>query len=218
MTLSFEPAADPLAAMVTSLRTRYGFADERVMAAMRRVWRDRFLPEARRLSDDPFGDHPVQIGWGQTVSQPYIVAVMTSWLTVRAGMRVLEVGTGSGYQAAVLAEMGAEVDSVERVPELAEWARQALDAEGYGRVRVHLSDGYGGWPDRAPYEGVLLACAPASVPTALRDQLADGGRLVGPVGVEMQQLVRVHRRGTVFDEEYGIGVRFVPMVPTGKPA
>ena len=216
MTLPAESASDPCVAMVELLRTRYGFVDGRVMAAMRRVRRDRFVPERCRLSDDPFGDHPVQIGRDQTVSQPYIVALMTSWLDVRAGMRVLEVGTGSGYQAAVLAELGAEVNSVERIPELAKWARQALDAEGYGRVRVHVGDGYAGWPEGAPYEGIILTCAPAAIPAALLDQLADGGGLVGPIGLEMQHLVRIRRQGSSFEEACGIGVRFVPMVPVGR--
>jgi len=204
--------------MVAILRSRYGFADEPVLEAMRRVRRDRFIPESGRLSADPFGDYPVQIGWGQTVSQPFIVACMTSWLLVRPGMRVLEIGTGSGYQAAILAELGAEVHTVERIPELADWARRVLVAEGYARVSVHLGDGYGGWPAAAPYEGILLACAPLSVPDTLFAQLAEGGRLVAPVGSEVQQLIRVRRCGSFLGEERGIGVRFVPMVPAGRPA
>jgi protein-L-isoaspartate(D-aspartate) O-methyltransferase len=202
---------DPRCAeMLRVLRERYGVADERVLGAMATVRRDRFIPPPD--VSDPFGDHPIAIGYDQTISQPFIVAHMTSLLGIMPGEHVLEVGTGSGYQCAVLSAAGADVDTVERIPELAEWARKTLVVEGFGSVRVHVCDGAAGWPGGAPYDGIIVTCAAPDVPPALVDQLAEDGRLVAPVGEFEQRLVRiVKRRGEIHREE-GISVRFVPLV------
>jgi protein-L-isoaspartate(D-aspartate) O-methyltransferase len=203
--------ADERAAMVDHIR-RYGGIDVGVLDAMSRVRRHRFVPEAHRGPDD-YGDHPKPIGQGQTISQPYIVAYMTQLLGVRPGLRVLEIGTGSGYQAAVLAEMGADVWTIEIVPELADHARAALEAEGYGRVRVRAGDGYKGWPEDAPFEAILATCAPEDVPAELVRQLADGGRFILPVGPAFnQRIVILRKRGSEIVRQDDLPVRFVPMV------
>lgn len=201
------------ALMLRLLEEHYRVSDRRILEAMGRVRRDRFIPEHGPL--DPFGDHPLPIGHDQTISQPFIVAHMTGMLGVRQGDRVLEIGTGSGYQAAVLCALGAEVDTVERIPELAEWARGVLAAEGFGSVRVHVGDGADGWPPGAPYDGIIVTCAPPELPRALLEQLRDGGRLVAPVGSISQRLVRIVNREGELTSEDGIFVRFVPMV-SGK--
>ena len=160
------------------LRAR-GIRDERVLAAMGAVPRELFVPEPVR--ERSYEDIALPIGGGQTISQPYMVALICSSLRLRGGERVLDVGTGSGYQAAVLAEMGAEVHSIERVPELAVQAREALDTAGYAdRVRVHIGDGTRGLPEEAPFAGIAVAAAAPDVPPSLYDQLAEGGRLVVP--------------------------------------
>lgn len=191
---------------------RHGLRDRRVLAAMRAVPRHRFIPESHRGSD-VYGDHPLPIGHGQTISQPYIVAYMTHRLDVTPGDRVLEVGTGCGYQAAILAELGAEVFSVERVRALSEYAARALSSCGYDSVHLAVGDGSEGLPEEAPFDGILAACAPAEVPEALRAQLSpQGGRLIMPVGRGAQRLVMVTRHGDEFSREKDIWVRFVPMV------
>jgi len=209
-----EDWADARERMLDTLRW-HGIRDERILAAMRAVPRHRFIPALYRL-DDAYGDHPCSIGHGQTISQPFIVAYMSALLEVRPGMRVLEVGTGCGYQAAVLAELGAQVFTLERVAALAAYAREALAACGYGAVQVRVADGYLGWPEEAPFDGILAACAAPAVPEALVAQLADGGRLVLPVGTEPQQLVVVRRYGQRIEQHGDLWVRFVPMVP-GPP-
>lgn len=200
--------------MLDTLRW-HGIRDERVLAAMRAVPRHRFVPPPYR-SFDAYGDHPCSIGHGQTISQPFIVAYMSLLLQTAPGLRVLEVGTGCGYQAAVLAELGAQVFTVERVTALAEYAREALAACGYGQVQVRVADGYLGWPEEAPFDGILAACAAPTVPAALVAQIADGGRLVLPVGGEPQRLVIVRRHGDTTAQSDDLWVRFVPMVP-GPP-
>ncbi len=197
--------------MLATLR-RHGVCDERILAAMRVVPRHRFIPPGYR-GRDAYGDHPCPIGYGQTISQPYIVAYMCGLLEVRPGMRVLEVGCGCGYQAAVLAELGAEVFTIERVAPLAEYARKALAECGCGSVRVRVGDGSLGWPEEAPFEGILAACAAPAIPPALVEQLGDGGRLVLPVGTEPQRLVVARRRGRDIEQAEDLWVRFVPMVP-----
>jgi len=192
------------------LRAR-DITDARVIAAMERVPRDAFVPE--EYGDEAFADGPVPIGFGQTISQPYVVAWMTQALDVRAGQRVLEVGTGSGYQAAILAELGADVWSIEIVPELAARASAALASQGYHRVHLRVGSGYDGWPEAAPFDKIILTAAPADVPQALIDQLADGGRLVAPVGTsEWQVLVVIERAGDRVTRREAMPVRFVPMV------
>ena len=187
-----------------------GIRDERVLAAMRRVPRHRFAPDL-----DPeraYEDRPHPIGEGQTISQPYIVALMSELARVGPGCRVLEVGTGSGYQAAVLAEMGCTVYTIEIVEPLAAQAKEILEAEGYAdRVHGRAGDGYRGWPDQAPFDAVLVTAAAPRVPQPLLDQLRVGGRLVIPVG-EPWQTLEVHVRTEEGFERYGgSAVRFVPM-------
>ncbi len=198
------------AEMVAVLRA-YGIRDERVLEAMSRVRRHRFFPGRPPPPQLAYGDHPCPIACGQTISQPFIVAFMTAALAPAPGKRVLEIGTGSGYQAAVLAELGAHVHTVERHPFLAAHAARVLAEEGYGSVRVRCADGYEGWRDEAPFDGILVTCAPPRLPEALTAQLAEGGVLVAPVGVGVQRLLRVRRAGGRLSAEDLMGVRFVPM-------
>ena len=186
----------------------------RVMAAIVRVPRHRFVP----ASDHPFAyiNRPLSIGHGQTISQPYIVAIMTDLLDLKEDDRVLEIGCGSGYQAAVLAEMTGEVYSVEVVPELAEEARTRLARLNYANVHIRVGDGYEGWPDLAPFDAIIVTSAPPSIPEALVEQLKPGGRLVIPVGSagDTQTLYRCERTSVGQLECSGtLPVAFVPMVP-----
>jgi protein-L-isoaspartate(D-aspartate) O-methyltransferase len=187
-----------------------GVRDARVLEAMERVPRERFLPEQSR--GEAHHDHPVPIGHGQTISQPYIVGYMTEALRVEAGHRVLEVGTGCGYQTAVLAEIARDVYSVEVIEPLAQAARRTLDALDYTNVHIRVGDGHQGWPEFAPYDRILVAAAAESVPPALVDQLADTGILVIPVGVWRQELHVLQRHGDRLDLLATLGVRFVPLV------
>jgi protein-L-isoaspartate(D-aspartate) O-methyltransferase len=184
-----------------------------VLAAMRKVPRHRFVPEFSQAW--AYTDGPLPIGEGQTISQPFIVALMTELIGPKKEMRVLEVGTGSGYQAAVLAECVGEVDTIEVVPSLGHRAEAVLRDLGYKNIRLRIGDGYEGWPERAPYDAILLTAAPPrEVPRPLLDQLKVGGRLVAPVGREYQNLVRYTRTDTGLKREVLDPVRFVPM--TGK--
>lgn len=190
-----------------------GIDDPLVVEAMRRVHREAFVPDS--LRDAAYEDGPLPIGAGQTISQPYIVALMTDALELRGGERVLDIGTGSGYAAAVLACIAADVFTIERIPELAERARKNLVAEGFDNVRVRCGDGTLGWPDEAPFDGITVAAGAPAVPDALKHQLAVGGHLVIPVGSEhiSQALMRVTR---VSEDEFRTenlgGVRFVPLL------
>lgn len=188
-----------------------GVRDPRVLEAMRRVPRERFvLPEYR---DRAFEDGPLPIGKGQTISQPYIVALMTELLELAGTERVLEVGTGSGYQTAVLAELAAEVYTVEIFPELAEGARLLLEELGYRNVWFRVGDGTEGWPEHAPYDRILLTAAPQRFPEALGEQLALGGWAVAPIGGGFAQELQILRRTEKgLETEHSIGVRFVPML------
>jgi protein-L-isoaspartate(D-aspartate) O-methyltransferase len=200
--------------VATQIEAR-GVADAAVLEAMRRVPRHLFVPEAERPG--AYDDTPLPIGYGQTISQPFIVAYMTDLLDAGPGLRVLEIGTGSGYQAAVLADVGCEVYSIEIVPELAERARRTLAELGYARVQVRHGDGYLGWPEEAPFDRVILTAAPPAVPDALIEQLAVGGVLIAPVGGQLEQMLTIVRKteaGPVTRET--IPVRFVPMVPGGS--
>ncbi len=190
-----------------------GITNKAVLTAMTKVPRHRFvLPLWRGLA---YSDGPLPIGEDQTISQPYIVAWMTELISPTKQMRVLEIGTGSGYQAAVLAECVAEVDSIEVVANLRRQAEARLREHGYRNVRVRIGDGYGGWPERAPYDAILLTAAPPKeVPKPLLDQLKPGGRLVAPVGRGFQRMVRITRTETGFKTETLDPVMFVPM--TGK--
>lgn len=193
--------------MVQQLRFRYGIRDERVLAVMERVPRHRYIPELLR-GEDAYDDHPCPIGFGQTISQPYIVAYMTQTLAVQSGEKVLEIGTGSGYQTAVLAGLGAEVYSIERIPELAEHARRQL-GEG---VHLRCGDGTFGWPEEAPFDVIIGTCAPSEVPPALVAQLGEGGRMMLPVGNVVQQLMLFLKRNGRIQRTPDQSVRFVPMV------
>jgi protein-L-isoaspartate(D-aspartate) O-methyltransferase len=197
-------------AMVRTQLERRDIQDRHVLAAMRQVPRHRFVPERQR--EQAYDDHPLPIGFGQTISQPYIVAIMTQLAMVRPGDRVLEIGTGSGYQAAVLAEMGAEVYGVEIVESLGTEASRLLDELGYATAHVQIGDGYDGLPELAPFAAILVAAAPPEIPTPLEQQLAVGGRLVAPVGRGFQDLTVVHRRGDDLERRRVLPVRFVPMV------
>jgi protein-L-isoaspartate(D-aspartate) O-methyltransferase len=200
-------------AMVQEQLRRGGIRDPVVLAAMEKVPRHRFVPaDLRELA---YEDGPLPIGHGQTISQPYIVALMTELIEPKKTMRVLEIGTGSGYQAAVLGECVGEVDSIEVVPELGRAAAALLKEMGYRNVHVKIGDGYEGWPDRAPFDAILLTAAPPEhVPRPLLEQLKIGGRLVAPVGRGVQDLVRIRRTEKGFDREVIAPVQFVPM--TGK--
>jgi protein-L-isoaspartate(D-aspartate) O-methyltransferase len=197
--------------MVELIRAR-GIVDDRVLHAISNVRRHAFIPSEYRDIADSYGDHPCPIGHGQTISQPYIVAYMSAAIAVGLGDRILEIGTGSGYQAAILAELGAEVYSIEIVPELAAHARAALQSEGYGNVRIKTGDGYKGWPEHAPYDAVIVTCAPHDVPPALVEQLADKGRLIVPVGSFTQDLILFEKVDGRLQRLAEIPVRFVPMV------
>ena len=189
-----------------------GVSNAPVLDAMRKVPRHRFVPPGARGS--AYGDYPLPIGKGQTISQPYIVALMTSVVEPRPGMKVLEIGTGSGYQAAVLAECVDQVYTIEIVPELGRQAASLLEELGYDNVHVRVGDGFDGWPGEAPFDAVVVTAAPDEIPQPLLDQLAVGGRLVIPVGVYAQELVLVTRTEDGFDRKKVTDVRFVPM--TGK--
>lgn len=204
------------AAMVREQIEARGMRDTRVLAALRNVPRQRFVPEAYRPR--AFDDAPLPIGRGQTISQPYVVAVMTQELQPEPGDRVLEIGTGSGYQAAVLAGLVARVYTIEIVPELAAGARATLAALGIENVEVFTGDGYRGLPGHAPFDGILVTAAPREVPQPLLDQLAVGGRLVAPVGGADQELRVLTRSADGIRSEALFPVRFVPLVRGGSEA
>jgi protein-L-isoaspartate(D-aspartate) O-methyltransferase len=188
-----------------------GVRDARVLDAMLKVDRALFVPWEEQSS--AYEDHPLPIGQGQTISQPYIVAFMTELLRPRPADRLLEIGTGSGYQTAILAEVVAEVHSVEIVASLGRRASERLAGMGYRNVHVHLGDGTLGWPSAAPYDGIIVTAAPATVPVALTEQLRAGGRLVIPVGASYDQMLRVIEKkadGTLHEHDE-FAVRFVPM-------
>ena len=184
--------------------------DPRVLEAIGRVPRHLFVPEALRANAHE--DRPLSIGFGQTISQPYIVAFMTQALDVDPAHRVLEIGTGCGYQTAVLAELAREVFTIEIVPELAARAARMLADQGYANVHVRAGDGYAGWPDEAPFDRILAAAAPADVPPALEEQLAEDGVLVLPVGGWHQEIRVVQKRHGRLQSRDVLPVRFVPMV------
>jgi protein-L-isoaspartate(D-aspartate) O-methyltransferase len=199
--------------MVEHQLERRGIADPLVLAAMGKVPREAFVPP--ELADEAYADGPLPIGEGQTISQPYIVALMTEALELRGGERVLEIGAGSGYAAAVLAEIAAELFTVERHARLAEEAAARLAGLGYDHVQVRVGDGSRGWPEHAPYEAIVVAAGAPEVPEALKEQLAVGGRLVIPVGRgrTLQDLLRLRRLSeTEYQREELGGVRFVPLV------
>jgi len=190
-----------------------GVKDLRVLRAMRKIPREHFLDGASR--ERAYEDRPLSIGHGQTISQPYIVARMAELAGIGPDDKVLEVGAGSGYQTAVLAELGRKIYAVDIVPALCAHARKRLSELGIGNVEVECFDGSNGWPDHAPYDAILVAAGAPKVPVILLGQLAPGGRFVGPIGArDSQRLVRIVRRGDDFETEYDISVRFVDL--TGR--
>jgi protein-L-isoaspartate(D-aspartate) O-methyltransferase len=191
-----------------------GIADRRVLDAMRRVSREQFVPAD--LQREAYDDGPLPIGAGQTISQPYIVALMLETAQIRATDRVLEIGAGSGYAAALMSLLAERVIAIERQPELAERARTTLERLGCRNVEIHCADGSAGWPEAAPFDAILVAAGGPRVPEVLRAQLAEGGRLVMPVGASHleQRLVKVTRSDDTYREEDLCGVSFVPLIGT----
>jgi protein-L-isoaspartate(D-aspartate) O-methyltransferase len=204
-----EAFAEERERMVAGQIEARGVRDPRVLDALRAIPRHEFVPTGQRMH--AYEDRPLPIGEGQTISQPYIVAVMTELLELDGSEKVLEIGTGSGYQAAVLAKLAREVWSIEIVPELARRAEADLRRLGYANVHVREGDGYRGWPEQAPFDAIIVTAAPGHVPKPLVEQLAVGGQLVLPVGDLSQDLVRVVRGEQGVEQERLLGVRFVPM-------
>jgi protein-L-isoaspartate(D-aspartate) O-methyltransferase len=193
----------------SQIRAR-GVRDPRVLAAIEKVPRHLFVPEGMR--GGAHADEPLPIGQGQTISQPYIVAYMTAALGLQGGERVLEIGTGSGYQTAVLAEIVREVWTVEIVENLSLQARSILDSLGYANIRYRVGDGSGGWPESAPFDAVMVTAAAARMPESLEEQLGPGGRMIIPVGTDFQELILVRREEKGLTRERLLAVRFVPLV------
>lgn len=197
--------------MVDRQIRRRGISDEVVLRAMSLVPRHAFVPDSQARA--AYADCALPIGYGATISQPYVVALMTAALLPTPGIRVLEVGTGSGYQAAILAACGMTVFSIERVPQLHERAAGALAETGFGSVTLRLGDGSRGWQEEAPFDRIIVTAAAPAVPAALRDQLGEQGVLVAPVGDDRSQIVRRYRKqGSEFDVEDIEAVRFVPLI------
>jgi len=193
----------------SQIRAR-GVRDPLVLAAINKVPRHLFVPEGMR--GWAHADEPLPIGQGQTISQPYIVAYMTEALGLQGGERVLEVGTGSGYQTAVLAEIAREVWTIEIVESLALQARSILDSLGYANIHYRVGDGSGGWPESAPFDAVIVTAAAARMPESLEGQLGPGGRMIVPVGTDLQELFLVRREEKGLMRERLLAVRFVPLV------
>jgi len=210
-----ERRAEREAMVERQIRAR-GVRDPRVLEAMRQVPRHKFVLPS--LQAQAYQDTPLPIGLDQTISQPYMVALMTELLELKGPEKVLEVGTGSGYQAAILAELAEQVYTIERIPELAAAARQRLQELGYHNVTVRVGDGTLGWPEEAPFEAIIVTAGGQTVPPALKEQLAEGGRLVIPVGgYRMQDLLRLRRHGDKYDLENFGPCAFVPLIE-GSPA
>ena len=208
------PTAGDLAAqrqrMVEQQLKPRGIKEERVLAAMAKVPREEFVPTDARPS--AYEDGPLPIGYDQTISQPYVVAFMTEQLRPKQSDRVLEIGSGSGYQAAILGELVAEVYTIEIVEPLAKSAEATLQRLGYNNVHSKVGDGYKGWPEEAPFDAIIVTCAPEKVPQPLVDQLKDGGRMVIPVGERFaQQLYLLEKKNGQLKESATLPVRFVPM-------
>jgi protein-L-isoaspartate(D-aspartate) O-methyltransferase len=192
-----------------------GIKDERVLTAMAKVPREEFVPVDARA--EAYSDGPLPIGYDQTISQPYIVALMTENLRLKRSDRVLEIGSGSGYQAAILAELVADIYTIEIVEPLAKTAEATLQRLGYKNVHIKVGDGYKGWPEEAPFDAIIVTCAPENVPQPLTDQLKDGGRMVIPVGERFaQQLYLLEKRNGQLKESVTLPVRFVPMKREGQ--
>lgn len=200
---------DERESMVRDQIEAQGVRDPRVLAAIRKVPRDNFVPSDVRTM--AYADTPLPIGFGQTISQPYVVAFMSEALELKPEDRVLEIGTGSGYQAAVLSLLAREVYSIEIVQSLAQQAEERLKNLGYANVHIRAGDGYRGWPEAAPFDAIIVTAAPDHIPQALVDQLREGGRLVLPLGRYEQDLIRIRRTPKGTTRESLLPVRFVPM-------
>ena len=187
-----------------------GIKDQRVKAVMRKIERHKFLPQ--QVQTLAYEDMPLPIGQGQTISQPYIVALMTELLQLKGEEKVLEIGTGSGYQAAILAELAPEIYSIEILPALAERAEVLLSKLGYQNIQVKCADGYLGWPEAAPFDAIIVTCAPTEIPPSLIAQLAEGGKMVIPVGDSFQELKLLVKKNGEIEEKSIIPVIFVPMI------
>lgn len=198
--------------LIDELRSQ-GIGSSTVLEAMLKVPRHKFVPSSQRHM--AYQNRPLSIGHGQTISQPFIVGYMTEAASIAPGEKVLEIGTGSGYQAAVLAELAKEVYTIEIIPELAEGARSVLRELGYKNVQVKTGNGYEGWPEHAPFDAIVVTAAPDEVPQALVNQLALRGKMVIPVGTTFQEMVIITRDKSGVVERRTIPVQFVPM--TGKP-
>ena len=196
----------------TQIKAR-GVKDPRVLSALLKVERHRFVPE--EYLGSAYSDQPLPIGEGQTISQPYIVALMTELLELKGNEKVLEIGTGSGYQAAVLAELAKEVYTIEIIVPLASTARNRLLELGYQNIKVKAGDGYLGWPEAAPFDAIIITCAPDHIPEPLVEQLKEGGRMVLPVGAYAQELKRIVKRSGKIETTDIIPVVFVPMTGDG---
>ena len=215
MSMKFEPLVHPHPRqserdhMVKAQLLTRGISDQAVIRAMRAVPRHEFVPVEDAA--EAYDDHPLPIGYGQTISQPYIVAYMTEALRLSERERVLEIGTGSGYQAAVLAQLGVRVFTIEIVEELAERARQTFDRLGIPHVTSRAGDGYQGWPEAAPFDAIILTAAPEHIPQPLLDQLAPGGRMILPLGKTLQKLVILTNTPAGIQRKELLPVAFVPM-------
>jgi len=186
-----------------------GINDRRILDALLKVERHLFVPEKYRT--EAYNDYPLPIGEDQTISQPYIVALMTDLLKLKGNEKVLEIGTGSGYQAAVLGELTCEVYTIEIIESLTRQATKLLDSLGYKNITTRCGDGFAGWTEQAPFDGIIVTCAPPYVPQPLIEQLADGGRMVIPVGSLWQELYLIEKKNNVLTHTSIIPVRFVPM-------
>ena len=195
--------------MVKMQLSSRGIRDKLVLEAMHQVSRHLFIPESQR--GEAYADHPVPIGFRQTISQPYIVAFMTEALELRPEDRVLEIGTGSGYQAAILGELAREVFTIEIIPQLGDRSKELLARLGYKNIQVRTGDGYKGWPEEAPFDAIIVTAAPPQVPQPLLDQLKVGGRMIIPVGEFNQGLILITRTAKGYERRNVLPVRFVPM-------
>lgn len=205
-----DPLQEKRNRMVAQQLLDRGIRDPKVLRAMAEIPRHLFVPPAEQ--EEAYGDRPLPIGADQTISQPYIVALMTEQLGLKPEFRVLEIGTGSGYQAAVLARLVAQVYSIERIPELAAWAARRLESLGIRNVQTRVGDGSQGWHEAAPFDGILVTACAAELPEPLTQQLADGGRMVIPIGqAQRQTLMLIERRGDTFESHSICGCLFVPM-------
>ena len=206
-----DPFAPARQRMVSKLATfERGITNARVLAAMGKVPRHEFVPE--HLRSQAYQNRPLPIGHGQPISEPYVVAFMTEKIEPKPADRVLEIGTGSGYQAAVLAELTAEVYTIEIIEDLANRAAATLQRLGYANIHARAGDGYKGWPEAAPFDAIIVTCAPEKVPQPLIDQLKDGGRMIIPVGSSSKQrLVLLHKHDGKLDRQAVLPIHFVPM-------